>query len=72
MLFLMVVLFSKDGIKIELFPTDFKKQYFIEKCQQMHKNWLCARGTPPFVQQLVWGDISSHLQSFSIFRYTSP
>ena len=56
MLFLMVVLISKDGIKIELFPTDFIKK--TKNFKKIHKIWLCARETPPppFVQQLVWGD----------------
>ena len=35
MLFLMVETFSKDGIKIGLFPTEFIKKSFFEKCSKM-------------------------------------
>ena len=37
MLFLMVETFSKDGIKIGLFPTEFIKKSFFEKCPKMDR-----------------------------------
>ena len=62
MLFMMVSLTSRVGIKIGLFPTEFRPKSFFGKqvrnsFKQLHKKWLCATGTPsPFVQQLVWGN----------------
>ena len=38
MLFLMVVVFSKDSIKIGLFQTEFIKKSFFKKCPKMFKN----------------------------------
>jgi len=52
MLFLMVSLTSRVGIKIGLFPTEFKPKSLLGKCQTMtrtfqtlHKKCLCARRT---------------------------
>ena len=38
MLFLMVVVFSNDSIKIGLFQTEFIKKTFFKKCPKMFKN----------------------------------
>ena len=55
MLFIIVFLPSRIDIKIGLFPTEFRPTSFLEKCQELHNIWLCAKGTPR-PQQLVWGD----------------
>ena len=56
MLFLMVVVFSKDSIKIGLFQTEFiKKTYFFEKCQKkMHK---ISGVTPPPLCSTKFGSV---------------
>ena len=47
MLFLMVETFSKDGIKIGLFPTEFIKKSLFEKCPKMEGRGVGGGPAPP-------------------------
>ena len=63
MLFLMVESFSKDGIKIGLFPIEFIKKSFFEKCQKLDEiKWTKGGDPPPSVHLIIRGD-------WGIFQY---
>ena len=60
MLFLMVETFPKDGIKIGLFPTEFIKKSFFEKCQKLDEiKWTKGGDPPPSVHLIIRGDGAS-------------
>ena len=61
MLFLMVETFSKDGIKIGLFPIEFIKKIIYRKMSKKKQIWTKLNGrkgvTPPSVHLIIRGDV---------------